>query len=341
MDLCEKNQQIALEVIKVLKTRFDNFPENADENRNAPFHEAFLNAFKDRIGKYDNVPYFISLSSWLHGLNTTLGQSFFENVAHILSNGEKRIFKECQITDKQSNVISEIITGLKNGNRKPNLKEENNSIFQFDKNNKLVSVLDFTADVFIFENDYIEAIELKSVRPNAGEMRGEKLKILSAKAYLKSMYPDKEIRYFMGFPFDPLSDKPIGYNKKEFIKHLIEFEKYFDPEEVLLASELWDRLSGEENTMEKLLEIINRIAKPDFLEKYEFINNPSNFEKNKNEYLKILNEWYLLDEIEIFSNYEDLKVKCPRLINQQLFNDDKYKLSRKQKLKECLQYNAK
>ena len=320
-----KTQQIALEVIRVLKTRFDNFPENADDNRNAPFHEAFLNAFKNKIEKYvDNVSFFISLSSWLHGLNTTLGQSFFENVAHILSDGEKRTFKNCKITNKQSNTVLEIITDLKNGKRKPNLKEENEHIFQFDENDKLVDVSEFTADVFIIENDYIEAVEIKSVRPNAGEMRGEKLKILSAKACLKRKFPDKEIRYFIGFPFDPLSETPTGNNKQRFIRHLIEFEKYFDPEEVLLAGEFWDRLSGEENTMEKLLEIINKIAKPDFLEKYEFINYPDNFEKDKDRYLSILEEWYLFNEIELFKNYEILKSKYSRLINQQLFNNGRY-----------------
>jgi len=330
-----KTQQIALEVIRVLKTRFDNFPENADENRNAPFHEAFLNAFKNKIEKYvDNVPYFISLSSWLHGLNTTLGQSFFENVAHILSDGEKRTFKNCKITNKQSNAVLEIITDLKNGTRKANLEEENSLIFQFDENDKLVNALDFTADVFIMENDYIEAIELKSVRPNAGEMRGEKLKILSAKACLKRKYPNKEIRYFIGFPFDPLSDTPTGHDKERFMKHLIEFEKYFDPKEVLLAGELWNRLSGEENTMKNILDIINKIAKPDFLEKYEFINNPENFEKDKQKYLSILKEWFLFDELEIFKNYEKLKSKNQRLINQQLFKKDgKYNIGRL-KLKE-------
>ncbi len=331
----QKTQLIALEVIRVLKTRFDNFPDDSQENRNAPFHEAFLNAFKDKIEKYvDNVPYFISLSSWLHGLNTTLGQSFFENVAHILSDGEKRTFKKCKITEKQQNAILEIITDLKNGQRKPDLERENELIFQ--TGGDLVNALDFTADVFIVEKDYIEAIELKSVRPNAGEMRGEKLKILSAKACLKLKYPDKEIRYFIGFPFDPLSDTPTGYNKERFMKHLIEFEKYFDPKEVLLAGELWDRLSGELNTMEKLLEIINKIAKPDFLEKYEFINNPQNFELDKESYLKILKEWFLFDEIKIFENYEKLKKENPRLINQELFKSGKYNIKRQGLLKKEL-----
>ncbi len=323
-----KTQLIALEVIRVLKTRFDNFPENSQENRNAPFHEAFLSAFKDKIEKYvDNVPYFISLASWLHGLNTTLGQSFFENVAHILSNGEKRTFKESKFTEKQQNAILEIITDLKNGQRKPNLEEENKLIFQ--TGGDLVNALDFTADVFIIEKDYIEAIELKSVRPNAGEMRGEKLKILSAKATLKFIFPEKEVRYFIGFPFDPLSDTPTGCDKEKFMVHLIEFEKYFAPEEVLLGGELWDRLSGEPNTMEKILNIINQIAKPDFLEKYEFVNNPQNFEKNKDKYLSILNEWFLFDEINIFEKYEKLKSENLRVMNQELFKNGKYNFKRK------------
>jgi len=186
------------------------------------------------------------------------------------------------------------------------------------------------------EKEYIEAIELKSVRPNAVEMRREKLKILSAKACLKRKYLDKEIRYFIGFPFYPLSDTPTGYDKEKFMKYLIEFEKYFGPKELLLAGELWDRLSGKENTMENILDIINEIAKIDFLKKYEFINNPENFEKDREKYLSILKEWFLFDELEIFKNYEKLKSKNQRFINQQLFKKDvKYNI-RRLKLKEYL-----
>ena len=328
-------QEISLEVIRVLKSRFDNFPEDAESNRNAPFHEAFLNAFRDKLEKHiDNVPYFISLSSWLHGLNTTLGQSFFEEVANILCDGEKQTFKDCEYTEQQEKIISELITDLKNGKRKPNLNEENRKIFGATQG-KRKPAPKFTADVCIITNDYVEAIELKSVRPNAGEMRGEKSKILSAKACLKNMFPDKEIRYFIGFPFDPLSDTPTGYDKERFMKHLIEFEKYFAPEEVLLAGELWDRLSGEKSTMEKLLKIINDIAQPDFMEKFEFINRPLNFEKNREKYIQILESWYLLDEVRIFDNYDFLKVKAPKVLFQPLFRETKrenwkYNVKRKQ-----------
>lgn len=41
-------EKISIEVIKTLVTRFDSFPEDASHNRNAPFHEAFLEAFADK-----------------------------------------------------------------------------------------------------------------------------------------------------------------------------------------------------------------------------------------------------------------------------------------------------
>ena len=42
-------EKISIEVIKTLVTRFNNFPEDAKNNRNAPFHEAFLKAFTDKL----------------------------------------------------------------------------------------------------------------------------------------------------------------------------------------------------------------------------------------------------------------------------------------------------
>jgi len=332
-----KIQPIALEVIRVLKTKSDNFSKDIQNNRNAPFHEVFLNAFKDKIEKYvNNVPYFISLASWFHGFNTTLGQSFFENMAHILSNGEKRTFRDCKYFEEQERIINEIMTDLKNGSRKPNLKEENKLIFSI-KEGKLKKAPNFTADVFIVEKNYVEAIELKSVRPNAGEMKGEKEKILKAKACLKLLYPNKEIRYFIGFPFDPLSDSPTGYDKNKFMKYLIEFEKYFDPWEVLLAGELWDRLSGEPNTMEKLLQIISKIATPYFTEYFAFINSPENYKKNPEKYKQILKDWCLYDELWIIEKFDILERKAPRILFQNLFRENgRYNYRRAEKLRSIL-----
>ena len=197
-------------------------------------------------------------------LNTSLG-SGFENIAHILSGGFKRKFTQrftLPVTDNQSAIIQSIITGLKSGSRIPSSQLEyseiTNSINPVDR---LVDGLGFTADNYYETDTLIECIEMKSVRPNSGEGRGEKEKILFAKASLKRIHPDKEVKFFIGFPFDPTSETPTGYNKERFMNHLIEFKKFFSTEEILIASELWNHLSGQENTMEQLLEIVSETVR--------------------------------------------------------------------------------
>lgn len=300
----EKKERIALEVIRTLKSRFETFPEDSKNNRNAPFHEAFLNAFSNKLkGNIKDTPYLISLSSWLHGLNTTLGQSFFENIAHILSGGVKKEFTKkkkssLSITTTQQSKIASIITNLKSLSKRPNLSEENTEIFQVD-NSALTEAMDFTADNYIETDKFIEAIELKSVKPNSGEMRGEKHKILIAKAALKKQYLSKEIRFFIGFPFDPTSSTPTGNDKNRFMGSIIEFNKFFSPEEVLIGDELWDRLSGEKNTMQQILNIINKIATTDFVENLMFLENPENKKSNPERYQEIFKQWNLSDNSRV------------------------------------------
>ena len=215
----QTKEQIAFEVIRTLISRFESFPNNSTTNRNAPFHEAFLNAFKDKLEeKVSDIPFIISLSSWMHGLNTTLGQQFFENVAHIVSNGLKREWTNAKegnlyITKKQKETINNIITKLSTGEKKPNLNEENKLIFQ-DDDTEMVKAINFSADIFYEDEDSITAIELKSVKPNSGEMRGEKQKILEGKAALYHKFKPKKINFFIAFPFDPTSDEDTTYDKR-------------------------------------------------------------------------------------------------------------------------------
>src|SRR5690606_12534521 len=173
----QQKEKISIEVIKTLVTRFDNFPEDASNNRNAPFHEAFLNAFSDKLnGKVSDTPFFISLSSWLHGLNTTLGQIFFENIAHHLCNGEKREYTSKRlgnltITQSQRNHIAQIIADLSNTTTTPDLTNENNLLFA-NYNDAVINAMDFSADVFIEDTNTVTAIEFNSVKTNSREMKG-------------------------------------------------------------------------------------------------------------------------------------------------------------------------
>jgi hypothetical protein len=303
-------ERISIEVIKTLIAKFSDFPDEDTANRNAPFHEAFLKAFEKKFGdKQINVPVLISLSSWLQGLNTRLGQSFFERVAHILCDGEKREYTSkklgnLHITQKQKDTATKIITDLSNADSQPNLTSENTLLFQVDKSNP-IKAIDFSVDVFFERDDNIIAVELKSVQPNSGELKGEKEKILEGKAALYRLFPDKQIHFYLGFPFDPTvnpdSEPVTSCNKVRFSRPIVNFNKYFDPKEVLLANNLWNFLSEKSDTMESILEIINIISTTSFLEKYQLINDCSL--RQTTEYAKQLLEWNLFSELKLVEGH--------------------------------------
>lgn len=324
----EKRELIAIATIRVLRGRFESFPDDASRNRNAPFHAAFLNAFSDKLRLApEGLPYFVSLSSWFHGLNTTMGQTFFERVAHALSDGEKREFspEELRISQEQKHAISQIMTELKNRRAKPNLVAENKRIF-LDEKSKLAEAEKFAVDNYAETSTTIEAIELKTVRPNSGIAFGEKEKILKAKAALWQMYPHKEIKFFLGFPFDPLSHTATGSDKLRLMEFLIEFDRYFDPAEVLVAEELWDRLSGTTNTMQDVLDIINNIATPKFLEEYAFLMRAANRRQERTKYLTLLEKWCLSRELDLAKNDKEIEDCCnedkriERIFHQPIFS---------------------
>lgn len=341
-----QKELIAIEVIRTLYAQFDKFPEDETNNRNAPFHEAFLNAFSEKLeGKVVSIPIFISLASWMHGLNTSLGQSFLEKTAHILCNGEKKEFTAnkrtgLKISTNQKSIINRIITELTNGYRKPNLNQENNECLICETPN--MDATDFVADVYFQDDEQIVCIESKTVKPNKGVFKVEKEKVLEAKIALNNIYPDKVIRYFLAFPFDPLSDTPTGYDKQRFMDYCVGFRKYFAENEFLLSSELWDYLSGETQTMETILDIINDIATVDFLKKFEFIQNKNNISKLI-EYTQLLQNWHLLREKNLVENQSLLLQRMEgnksqiKTFNQDIFTPDgSYNENRFNKLQKLL-----
>ena len=341
----DKIERISFQTIQVLYSRFTNFPEDSSQNRNAPFHTAFLNAFSDKFAdKACDIPFFVSLSGWLHGLSTTIGQNFFENTAFILSDGEKREYTSgklgnLQITKKQKENISKITTDLSTKTATPNLSDENKLIFADDET-ELILAMDFSADVFIDDGENIVAIELKTVKPNSGGSQGEKQKILEGKAALFNKFPDRKIYFFLGFPFDPTSkDSPTGYDKERFGKSVINLNKSFATEEILLAGELWDKLSGEPNTMEQILAIINSIATVEFMKEYSFLNEPQNKVSNPQKYQELLLRWNLFSELDLFGNDDLIRSQImeskslAKIFNQMIFKDGKYKQERYEKLK--------
>lgn len=329
----KQREQIAQAVIKVLYTRFNSFPEEDGVNRNAPFHVAFLKAFQTKLdGRVKDVPDFINLSSWMHGLNTSLGQSFFETVAHILCDGEKRDFKSKKIYKNQMSAIADIMIDLKNGTQQPSLQREDDIINQ-NAYGEMQDAPNFTADCFYETDKDVVAIELKSVRPNSGEMRGEKQKILIGKAVLRALYPGKNVKYIFGFPFDPTSDGDTTFDKPRFLHYLVEAEKFVAHEDFMIADELWSFLALGDDAMKGILEIINQIATPEFMDIFDKIQNSQTDKAEKYELLKqwhqyteaaFLNEFTneFLDEIDELCNECRFSNREWRIFNQAIFKPD-------------------
>jgi hypothetical protein len=131
-------ESIAIEVIKILHNSAEYIQENVITKDGNPFYASFYKGIISNVSycgiKKNSSNDYISLDGWLHGLNTTLGQSFFESVVHILSDGYKKEFTAnrnslLKVTQVQKRAISNIITELKNDTEAPDLNRENNLIF--------------------------------------------------------------------------------------------------------------------------------------------------------------------------------------------------------------------
>ena len=329
MALCnEHKEKISIEVITTLVSLNDCIPKDTSFNYNLPFHKAFFeNISKKNKDNVSDTPFFISLSSWLHGLNTTLGMTFFEKVAHCLCEGEKREYTQgkrgiLKIKQTQKDNINNIITNLKNSENSPNVLNENSLLFHpFDSPD--TDALGFSADVYFETDEEIVAIELKTVKPNSGEMKGEKQKILEGNAALYQLSPEKTIKFYIGFPFDPTVDLTNGesatsYEKERFFATIIDMSRFFAYDETLVASELWDFLSGGENTMEDILSVINTISTTDFLPKYQFLTDNAN--RNNPEYLTQLQEWNLFSEKWLVENNDLIQNKLTTNYLKRKFN---------------------
>ena len=119
-----------------------------------------------------------------------------------------------------------------------------------------------------------------------------------------------------------------------FLNSIIDGNKYFALDEILLANELWDLLSGSNDTMESILKIINKIATKEFLKRFNFISESNNRKKEPHTYRNFLKDWFMFSEIELLDN--DLEItknirnqpRAIRIYNQSIFKSDNYNFER-------------
>ena len=192
---------------------------------------------------------------------------------------------------------------------------------------------DLNIDVFIQDDTKITVIQLETDDFFARTMLEQRQILREIRKNVSSEYSNKQIDCYLGIPFDPYSTTPTGYDKTHFLNMIVDGNKYFAPEEVLLSSELWDFLSGEKDTMQQILDIINAIATPQFMKNYFFLKDGKNRKHDEQEYKVRLKNWFLFSELELLekatSIEENLAGKKKRIYNQSMFTTDgEYKWER-------------
>lgn len=240
--------------LRILEKRVETLPADASTVRNAPFHTVLLGAFsKDLEALTNDIPYLVAVGSWMHGLNTSLG-SGFEAIAHCISGGKKVALRDYSPSRAMVEACNTILVRL-DSRTAPHLMREGTALRKACGASPGRDPIDVTVDNLVVRGQVVDAVELKSVRPNKGEGRNEKRRILFGKAALMEKYPRASVSYSVGFPFDPTASKSTEFDKRRFLDHLIDFKRYFSPDEILLGPELWNHLSGTTHTMEELIDL--------------------------------------------------------------------------------------
>ncbi len=293
------------EVVKsILLSRKNSFPDESWRTGNAPFHAAFFSLFTEPPGRYNSPTSKLfsnetprrklpivgrggngdaaSCGELSHPSEIECGIfdsriSFtkkMKNFANALSGGYKRRFIKpfaLDVTNTQIRQILRIMHRL-DQNESPNLHKENMLLLsEAALQDRRERALGFTVDNYVETDSFVEAIKLRPTIHSFDNWRETKEKLLYAKSALKLLHPQKEIRFYIGFPFDPTSDTPTGHNKERFFDYLVEFKKFFAPDEVLIGNELWNHLSGQPQTMESILEIIRATVQTFSLKKHSQI----------------------------------------------------------------------
>lgn len=204
-----------------------------------PFHERLFS--KERIRE----------TSFFHSCSTTIGVTLFQNIAYLISEGNKNFKKvkkqfkvEGDFSNQEKFIIEDIIfdLGRKRDDPKkktPNIKEEIKEVLQAPVKGERSSQI---ADLFILDSQNNEIyIEIKTTKPNKGEAEKTKRTMLKIVALR-----NKPVRVFVGMAYNPYEPGkfswplPLNYLKIN--------------EDLLIGKQFWDFLGGN-GTYEELLNI--------------------------------------------------------------------------------------
>lgn len=231
------------EISALLKEKIRNkLRDYSPETQSMPFHFRLLG--KDRMALY----------SFIHSVNTMLGQSIFEKVAEIIAmpnfdKAESRYNFEGYLSDKAVLEIDRIMLNLRSVKSQANESNENERIRLVANQGTLGKIRKTRADLFVLNKDTEHYFEIKTVKPNIDVFARTKEKLLQWKAMRHSTNQRIKVKTYICIPYNPEAPNPYS---RWTLQGLYDLKN-----EVLVAEEFWDFLGGK-GTYEELLNIFEQ-----------------------------------------------------------------------------------
>lgn len=233
------------QISDLLKEKIRNKLHNySPETQSMPFHFRLLG--KDRMALY----------SFIHSVNTMLGQSIFEKVAEIIARPN---FDEAASQHKVEGYLNEnavleihnIMMSLKSARSCADTDQEDRRIRLAATRGKLSKIRRIRADLFLRKGNCEYYFEIKTVKPNIDVFARTKEKLLQWKALRYSVEQAILVKSYICIPYNP--EAPNPYSRWTL-------QGLFDlPNEVLVAEEFWDFLGGR-GTYDNLLDIFEQVG---------------------------------------------------------------------------------
>jgi type II restriction enzyme len=235
----KQKQEISFLLKEKIRDKLKNY---SPETQAMPFHFRLLG--KDRMALY----------SFIHSVNTMLGQSIFEKVAEIIAapNFDKAASQynfKGHLSNKAVLEIDKIMLNLRSAKIQADEPAENQRIKIAANQGKLGNSRKARIDLFVFKKNTEYYFEIKTVKPNIDVFTKTKEKLLQWKAMRYSTNQDIAVKAYICIPYNPEAPNPYS---RWTLQGLYDLKN-----EVLVAEEFWDFLGGK-GTFEELLDIFEQ-----------------------------------------------------------------------------------
>ena len=194
----------------------------------------------------------IAAYSFIHSMATTLGMSIYEDISVIIaSETADEAFRNYgvggAISRAQKSTINNIITKLRNGERKADIIGEVQEVLLANSENGEFQKSGNIADFYMRRGDEEFYFEIKTVKPNIDVFEKSKTKLLEWVARKR-----KSVNVYLAFPYNPYH--PETYSR------FTESGMMDTPNDFLVGEEYWDFIGGE-NTFPELLQTFDEVGK--------------------------------------------------------------------------------